>query len=434
MAIRRGGLSRGQWLIACLLISGLAVALSGCAGLRSGNAYRPLATHPRSIDSREGTRVDDVTVVSARTAWIAITGSEQLNPHINCLRGHTRAACLEGNIAVFRTDDGGVHWRRRLLIRGSTRHPPQGVPFAGLKFFRGGAGLVLITFDEAGRPVLLRTSDGGGSWHRSPFLSSSAFGNGYDLDFVDAKHGWVIADRSAATGMEWLSLYRTVDGGRTWEKIAGTGHAGQVSSIPAYGDKNFLTFRSPTTGWLAGSDNSGVAELYLSRDGGRHWRLQRLPSLPGQTPRSPVTKVAYAPEFYSRRSGVEPVAAYFPNGSGGRWKVFLYSTVDGGLHWVRPRPLPFARVDVFEIRDAGHWWLGAGTTIWRSQDMGHTWRAAALPIRGDALLSSLWFVDDRVGLAVERYQMGGWDNEALFRSVDGRKRWQAVAVPRSVGS
>jgi photosystem II stability/assembly factor-like uncharacterized protein len=328
-------------------------------------------------------------------------------------------------VSVYRTGDGGAHWRRRLFFDGSTFG---GIPFTTIKFFKGGKGLVPITFGGVEQPLLFRTTNGGASWHRSAFLSSRAFGNGYLMTFADSKHGWLKADMSAGAGTVWFSLYRTVDTGRHWIKVAWMSPPGRSSSVAVTGTENSLSFRNRAVGWLAGSD-SGEPELYLSTDGGRHWRPQRVPALPGHSTRSPASEVADAPQFYSRRSGVLPLEAFLPKGRGGSWRVFLYSSNDGGLHWVRPRKVPGGSVNVFEMKDAGHWWIGAGRTVWRSHNRGRSWKTGILPISNGSL-GSLQFVDDRHGWAAA--QSNGSSNgtiNGVYRTVDGGIQWRKVQLP-----
>ena len=104
------------------------------------------------------------------------------------------------DFVVLRTSDAGKTWTRQLA----------GLDEAigeYLRFFDASRGIVVVLGKQA---VIYRTGDGGNTWDPQPLTRAG----GYVLsaDFVDVDHGWLLANAST----EGEALLRTADGGRTW--------------------------------------------------------------------------------------------------------------------------------------------------------------------------------------------------------------------------
>jgi photosystem II stability/assembly factor-like uncharacterized protein len=115
-----------------------------------------------------------------------------------------------------------------------------------------------------------------------------------------------------------------------------------------------------------------------------------------------------------------------------------FLTEDGGLSWRRIRPHPrHAYPDLKGIQynhvgldEGGHIWLAEtrhpaiGRSLWHSADAGATWDDMAARLPGP--LDSLWdlFVRGEHVLV-----LGGWKPESSYRSADGGRTWQRMALP-----
>ncbi|MGE5224080.1 MAG: hypothetical protein ACM3PY_16695 [Omnitrophica WOR_2 bacterium] len=144
--------------------------------------------------------------------------------------------------------------------------------------------------------MLLSTIDGGKTWLESqPFplaLGSWEYKVPYftpvNLDFVDEQHGWLLAAVYHQDDNRWLELFKTTDGGQTWEKVAD--HVNTLSMPIA----QEIAFLDAQTGWLAvdrtglasfkgGSLESGFSHpqeilgLLKTTDAGRTWKTQPMP-------------------------------------------------------------------------------------------------------------------------------------------------------------
>ena len=147
----------------------------------------------------------------------------------------------EGPLLLW-TEDGGRTWTEAAM--------PERLP-AGARDVRDVLMLDRMSgFACGGDGLLLRTVDGGRSWQR---LESGSTAWLRHLSFPDAQHGFVVAGDG--------QVLASTDGGVTWEK------RGKVA-----GKANSIAFASATRGYVVTMD--GV--LYESDDGGRtfaeRWR------------------------------------------------------------------------------------------------------------------------------------------------------------------
>src|SRR5271157_2851376 len=109
---------------------------------------------------------------------------------------------------------------------------------------------------------VVRTNDGGATWHDVTPSGVTKLGFGIPFYFLDANHGWVVATDSSNPSSG--TLYRTQDGGATWQSSA----------------VNFLmgtmVFVNASNGWMmadlgAGAGSDAVA-IFQTTDGGQTWK------------------------------------------------------------------------------------------------------------------------------------------------------------------
>ena len=217
---------------------------------------------------------------------------------------------------------------------------------------------------------LKMTGDAGATWHDAT-PSPAAFTQPW-VEFVDPDHGWFIPATSA-DGKLGGRIWRTVDGGRTW----------QASSLPAgRTDVGARTsFVSPSTGYMllraAGAAASAAQVLYRTTDGGASW--------------TDVAAVSVAEVAYGQRPDFGPPPLFSTEMDGFGVDLFDFiQTHDGGLHWsVVALPEGVAPiltdVRVFGTQAVAMGWQSNGVgaevqpvraAVYTSGDAGRTWLQA----------------------------------------------------------
>lgn len=162
---------------------------------------------------------------------------------------------------VYRTLDRGRSWRAWHLRPGTSFATPQ-----------VGLGFRTYMVGNAIQLALLRTSDGGRAWTRIPKPASclSEFPN---IDLVTPRLGWVVCGGEGGAGNESKAVFRTRDGGRTWQELAFTqmtSAAGDHGGIGSFGYPAGVAFAPNGFGLLWESRGT----LYVTRDGGRNWQAK----------------------------------------------------------------------------------------------------------------------------------------------------------------
>jgi photosystem II stability/assembly factor-like uncharacterized protein len=198
-----------------------------------------------------------------------------------------------------------------------------------------------------------------------------------------------------------LALFQTRDAGHHWSTVAT--HL-LISGL--------LGFATATMGWATDQHASGApacprvisaispGALYATRDGGRTWRLQRLPIR-----RRYCTAVLSLStvQFFTPREGVLPVTFM---AAPGRTTLLVYVTQDGGRHWQAVTPLllhaPSSVVLANFVRMQHGWAIipdSVAARLYATSDGGRHWH----PVPSTVSLTNvgaLDFVTPRIGFAL----------------------------------
>ncbi len=182
-----------------------------------------------------------------------------------------------GTPGLEATTDGGKTWSRRVLPPFADQ-----IDFAtasdGWALGRDGS---WCTGSSCSHWYLYRTTDGGNAWTRlhdsdeptkaawwipNPQASSAGFLQG--PRFVDATHGWMVLGIGAGgAGQRVGGVITTADGGATWQQSG-------VEPFPK--DPRGVWFVDVRHGWATSGSlvKRGPDELYRTNDGGRTWERQ----------------------------------------------------------------------------------------------------------------------------------------------------------------
>ncbi len=414
-------LRSGAWLsvaLFCALVAG------GCVG--SGRSSTPAAPSPASATAAaseapaptsgpgSGTEAPGVVPqAGAQTgAALFLSSLRMASTGEGWATGWTASGPRIGGI--LHTGDGGYEW---------LNVSPPGIDPASIETteFLDARHAWVVSSTQPGataRPVatrltILRTDDGGQTWQGSAPLTLSSSGPGW-LSFVDAQHGWFLANLGQVAGSMAVELYHTTDGGAHWDSISVTaGNPSQSTrgSLPLECNKTGISFVSTTTGWATGHCTTGGVFFWLTRDGGLSWQsqvLQRAADMPaGIFDNCDCETVP--PVFASAQNGVAPVKIFTT-----QHEAVLYVTQDGGSTWFATPLASNALLRPPDFVDANNGWITDETRIFLTRDGGRTWSPVArLPdLR---LLGTLDFVDLRNGWATGGAQ--------VYRTTDGGQTW-----------
>lgn len=272
------------------------------------------------------------------------------------------------------------------------------------------------------------TADGGATWRLAGSFPVSGFSPDLvgSLDFVDPTHGWFseIENGPRITG---TALYRTVDSGVRWTRVATVGAEGPPAAAPASPAPSSCvqmtaTFINRTTGWLTGSCAIGPPPLYVSHDGGQSWAAQPLAPIAGGL----FGESSFPPSFTSPADGTlltEDIGAQ-PVSTG------VFATTDGGRSWslrYSTGGVPFG----LDFLDARRGYLvmqsvdgdSADPDLYSTADGGASWSMVnAFPFSGVSL-DFLTLTRGWVSIDLSQFSAGA---SYLVSTRDGGRSWTGL--------
>jgi photosystem II stability/assembly factor-like uncharacterized protein len=311
------------------------------------------------------------------------------------------------------TTDGGQHWRLILKLDWTSINNVQ---------LLGGDQIVVLSTSKAGDQIVRATSDGGAHW-RTNHLASHAYGAVF---FLSASEGWQEADSGDPRSPGGITVYHTRDAGAHWTQ------SWHTDSGPA---PNGLLFTDPAHGFMGAFSYDGVTRLYVTKDGGKTWRVAELPLPAGGWYSGCCTKVI-----------TSPTAAMFGNRGflveGDMNRSAVYSTSDAGQTWTDPHLLPTG-VSQVQFLDPTNWRATGGQNLMETSDGGASWSQVPvhLPANGYLSLEGSSLSDSQDMWGVVNGSMPGVPESACYqyfdgagcsfpiRSTDGGATWTVVQLP-----
>jgi len=253
------------------------------------------------------------------------------------------------------------------------------------------------------------------------------------VDFTDARNGWLLADA------DYPVLLHTIDGGRTW-----SWHAWPMA--PRYLQPDLLDFTTADEGWALANGEAGdhtpVAQLLHTSDAGAHWEVVRIGDRPvrdyGGELVSTLGSLSHV-EFVDTRHGwVVGRGAPGDEDDEGDARLVGYLVVhtrDGGVTWTHSIPVEglawptgMAVLGANGAIVVGHKGDHARSGFaLRTDDGGRTWLRRDF----DLPLMSVGRVTDKVLWAAGRWthsSSNAWEEweEGLFMTCDGGRSWRRV--------
>lgn len=327
------------------------------------------------------------------------------------------------NQSVLRTNDGGKSWSNVTPAGIETivsTIPAEGLGSYELKGAFLDTQIAWIAAPGLDRITLFRTSDGGRTWQATELVVSTPQ-QVYPIDiisltYLNAQIGWLLRSTGASTGHEDVELYQTQNSGATWRLIAKAQQtaSGELGTITTSGQKTGVGFRDPTNGWLTGYSMGNAIYVYRTKDGGLTWDQQQLPMPDGYTAEGGSAR-SYPPIFFDDQNGLMPI---YLGGSTPGINLFFYITTDGGDRWSPTTPLSSPANDfVWSWSNASHGLVAEEDTgiLYSTSNGGEAWSKNTL---GGLKFSQLDFVSPGVGWGISQ--------GSLIQTSDGGKNWHTI--------
>ncbi len=368
---------------------------------------------PRSLDPTEGELI--ITEI-----------------HMNSETSGWAFASRGDNVLVLHTSDGGSSWRDvtppieiwSAYITKHSRH----IPRLGDGFFLDDhlawISTLIIDVDQSAftAEVMLSTDDGGATWRMHTLPRGMGVGYGRFVDFINPMHGWFAVYGYAGAGGAYTGLYRTMDGGESWETVLDVLGTSSGSS----GD---LAFGDTTTGVMTFRRSGFYVPPHINwtQDGGTTWKCQYVPEPEDPSASDPSISdfecgTAF-PHAFSKLEVALLVECRMLRDAGSIdneyiFSNYLYSSQDGGLSW-QSFPAPSGRL--YLLSPNVGWMLGE--EIHLTEDGGHSWTK----INDVTWQGQFNFIDANQGWAVAKND----DEIALVKTENGGRSWMIVE-PRLV--
>jgi photosystem II stability/assembly factor-like uncharacterized protein len=233
-------------------------------------------------------------------------------------------------------------------------------------------------------------------------------------------------------------VWRTQDGGRTWENISDNFFGGSIGAIEVAPSDNNVIYVGGGECTVRGNVSSGTG-MWKSEDAGRSWKnigLKNSRHIPRLRVHPANADIVYAAVLGDLFKSSEERGIYRTKDGGKTWQRIHFVSKDVGavdlaMDPTNPRILyaSFWRVrrTPYDMSSGGY-----GSSMWKSSDSGDTWteltRNEGLPkdTIGIIGLAVSAVRPDRV-FAIMESQTGG-----VFRSDDGGKKWSKVNEDRAL--
>jgi photosystem II stability/assembly factor-like uncharacterized protein len=226
-------------------------------------------------------------------------------------------------------------------------------------------------------------------------------------------------DNNVVWGTAGKYLFRTIDGGNTWNDVT-----------PVINDPQFIVSQINSVYAQDATTAYVLVEVYLTHyylnrvykttDGGQTW-VRQPQAYPNQTTNG-LSQACFI-HFFDSNNGVTLASR---SGSTGYFEI--YTTSNGGVNWslvpASNLPSPNTLNDYAEV---GHKFAAVGNTIWvavkgnrilKSMDMGLNWTISNTGFPGSNAVSAIAFQDPQNGLVSS--------GPALKRTSDGGNTWATV--------
>lgn len=350
--------------VAVVLAAGTIVTLSWSNGGGVGAGSVP--TNPSSNPTEVAARSGDPAGTPGPTFAL-----DPRDVRLQDATGDGTAIVVVGGNAIRVSPDGGDTW--------SAARPLPAVTFLGGKgsFVDGqhGWSAAVTKGSPTDSLVMYRTSDGGQTWQSSPVGSMAVPGSwtaDWEFHFADVDHGLLrtfSVNDPAIEPMPYSNCaqFTTNDGGVTWSAPASVSCA-----------ENHTTWVTNTLGYARGETSETVNDVTVTQDGGRTWTTGRLPI--------DASEMGWGIELLVAEPGrLRAEIGFAPKtGADPRQRHAAYDSTDGGATWSKAYDHNAGEdIQVLGASSFDHWFAktnaheGDTSALIASDDGGRTWHQVA---------------------------------------------------------
>lgn len=257
---------------------------------------------------------------------------------------------------------------------------------------------------------LYKTTDGGMTWERL----SAPFSRGH-FRFIDVNNGWVLADLGLGAGSNAVAIYQTTDGGTEWHQtfINDPNNANAGDSLPLGGLKYGIASPNMVSAWVYGIVYApGVAYLYRSDNAGIFWEQVEIPLPPGaENAELTIERVKFVTPndaFLTMRLTSDNIeqAIYVSNDAGNTWNLTPTLIPDGGS-------ADFLSAEEVVIYN--------GKQFYITRDAARTWNIIPPNVNFSDVFAAMDFVNPGTGWIVTFDSTN--NHHSLYRTGDGGSTW-----------
>ncbi|MBE0672911.1 MAG: hypothetical protein IH588_20220 [Anaerolineales bacterium] len=307
---------------------------------------------------------------------------------------------------VISTNDGGVTWYNVT---------PPGLTDVGYSVFtdfldKSHAWVQIVdpnNYPNGG--TLYRTSDGGLTWEsfETPFSAG-------DMEFMDVNNGWMMADLGVGAGSMAVSVFQTNNGGETWTRTYTNDPNldGAGDTLPLGGIKVMLVPLNMNTAWIGGVVySSGSTYLFRTDDSGRTWSQVSM-MLPEEAQSSELTIEQI--KFLSSTQGFLAIRLTSKS-----FETIFYTTNDGGQTW-DPAPATLPNSGKLEIVSPQEMVFYYNNQFYVTKDAANSFDIIVPDIAFGESLTDMSFANLSTGWVITTSPT---NRRTLYKTTDGGWTW-----------